>query len=327
MKETNGDKEIDGRKSTEKMREVETVNADTTDAGAEEATATGEGNQPTGDSQTGDNQPTDVSENDAENTARLVGEARRLSPLMSEDEARREMACRSRRGFLVAGASVIAAYGGWRWLKSSADADGIPSPLRRAHEFNERLTRAYFSRERTVRTFPSAQTQTPRVNGDFGLSQDFDPASWQLRVTGSSKDSSELRLTLDDIKQLPRTEMKTELKCIEGWSDMGHWAGARFADFAARHAATTGSGYVSLATPDGGYYVGLDIESALHPQTLLCYEMGGQPLTPEHGAPLRLYVPVKYGIKSLKRIGAIRFTDERPADFWAERGYDWYSGH
>ena len=67
--------------------------------------------------------------------------------------------------------------------------------------------------------------------------------------------------------------------------------------------------------------------STLHPQTLLCYEMEGRPLTPDHGAPLRLLIPVKYGIKSLKQIGTIRFTDRRPADYWAERGYDWYAGH
>ena len=85
--------------------------------------------------------------------------------------------------------------------------------------------------------------------------------------------------------------------------------------------------YAALATPGGGYYVGLDMASALHPQTLLCYEMDGRPLTPEHGAPLRLVIPVKYGIKNLKQIGTIRFTDVRPADYWAERGYDWYAGH
>jgi DMSO/TMAO reductase YedYZ molybdopterin-dependent catalytic subunit len=55
--------------------------------------------------------------------------------------------------------------------------------------------------------------------------------------------------------------------------------------------------------------------------------MNGQPLTPAHGAPLRLVITVKYGIKGIKRIGRIRFMDQRPADYWAERGYDWYSGH
>ncbi|MBV9306300.1 MAG: molybdopterin-dependent oxidoreductase, partial [Acidobacteriaceae bacterium] len=65
--------------------------------------------------------------------------------------------------------------------------------------------------------------------------------------------------------------------------------------------------------------------SALHPQTLLCYEMNGAPLTGEHGAPLRLVIPVKYGIKNLKRIGSITYTDQRPDDYWAERGYDYYA--
>ncbi len=147
-------------------------------------------------------------------------------------------------------------------------------------------------------------------------------------MKSSTEEDNALSLTLDDIKSLPKVEMTTELRCIEGWSDTGHWGGARFRDLVERHAqAASGKRYVSVETPGGGYYVGLDIQSAMHPQTLLCYEMQGQPLTPEHGAPLRLYLPIKYGIKSLKRIGTITFTDERPRDYWAERGYDWYSGH
>ncbi len=262
-----------------------------------------------------------------ENSAFLAGEARRISPVMGDDAARSEMRRRSRRGFLVGGVAVVAAYGGWRWLKSAETVDGIPAPLRRSHEFNEAWSRAYFDRSRLAREFPPEPSRIPRVNGGIGMEGDLDQATWRLQVAGSTDDSSALSLTLDDIRQLPRTEMTTELKCIEGWSDLGHWTGARFADFTDAYAPATHSRYVSLETPDGGYYVGLDIESAQHPQTLLCYEMGGQPLTPEHGAPLRLYVPVKYGIKSLKRIGRITFTDERPRDFWAERGYDWYSGH
>ena len=150
-----------------------------------------------------------------------------------------------------------------------------------------------------------------------------------------------LLLTLDDIKALPRVEMTTELKCIEGWSVVVNWTGARFSDFINRFQPATGNGFtpdaanqpenllpfVSLVTPDGGYYVGMDMPSILHPQTLLAYEMNGQPLTLEHGAPLRLVTPTKYGIKQIKRIGRIAFTGERPADYWAERGYDWYSGH
>lgn len=149
-----------------------------------------------------------------------------------------------------------------------------------------------------------------------------------------------LLLTLDDIKSLPRVELTAELKCIEGWSTIVNWAGARFSDFVARFLPNTKNGsppdfsrpqdflpYVSLVTPDGGYYVGMDMPSVLHPQTLLCYEMKGAPLPLQHGAPLRLVTPTKYGIKQIKRIGRIAFTTERPADFRAERGYDWYAGH
>jgi hypothetical protein len=304
----------------------------------------------------------------------------------ADAEVEREASRKSRRGFIVAGVSALAAIGGWEWLKTRRDDDGIPYPLRRVLEMNEGLARDYFRGSRLAPVFPREINKTPRVNGDIGLSDDFDAAKWSLNVVGladpdalltkrGAKKSGEdkednqgdennaeetadasdaadtfrdeiadepvVHLTLADIQQLPRVELMTQLKCIEGWADKGFWAGARLADFIAKYQPMTRSGnapdvhnkpddlvgYVSLATPDGEYYVGLDMASALHSQTLLVYEMGGQPLTPEHGAPLRLYVPVKYGIKSLKRIGTIRFTNKRPSDYWAERGYDWYAGH
>ena len=120
--------------------------------------------------------------------------------------------------------------------------------------------------------------------------------------------------------------MIVEFKCIEGWSTITHFGGVRFSDFAERYAPRSNAQYVSLVTPDGGYYVGWDIESIMHPQTLLCYEMDGMPLTIPHGAPLRLASPTKYGIKQIKRIGTIELTHERPRDYWAENGYDWYAG-
>jgi DMSO/TMAO reductase YedYZ molybdopterin-dependent catalytic subunit len=105
----------------------------------------------------------------------------------------------------------------------------------------------------------------------------------------------------------------------------------RFADFlAAFRLGQKASGefypYVGLATPDEEYYVSLDMASMLHPKTMLAMAINGVPLTPEHGAPLRLIVPVKYGIKNIKRIGSIEFADSAPPDYWAERGYDWYAG-
>jgi DMSO/TMAO reductase YedYZ molybdopterin-dependent catalytic subunit len=258
-----------------------------------------------------------------------------------------ELRRRSRRAFLTAGLAAVGAVSGWTWLKSRRDVDGLPWPLRLGHQVNEQVWTDFYDTSRLAPTFPRSRAEVPRVNGLIGLAGDFDPAAWTLRVeglapreVGEGSDPTSVVLTLDDIKALPRVEMVTEFKCIEGWSQVWYWAGARFSDFAARYGPATRSGrppdvandpgdlvrYVGMATPDGGYYVGLDMPSALHPQTLLCYEMNGEPLAPQHGAPLRLAVPVKYGIKNLKRIGVVRFTDRRPADFWAEYGYDWYSG-
>lgn len=230
---------------------------------------------------------------------------------------------RSRRSFLALGLGAAAGLAGWEWLTSRPEVGGLPYPLRTGLEFNRRVAERYFRSTALAPTYPPAMAREARVNGGEGLSAGFDPAAWRLRVTGAG---GSRQLTIDDIKRLPRVEMTTELRCIEGWSVIVTWAGSRLSEFAAQDQQTQAARFVSLNTPDGGYYVGLDIRSALHPQTLLCYEMNGRPLSLDHGAPLRLVTTVKYGIKSIKRIGEIAFTDRRPPDFWAERGYDWYAG-
>lgn len=256
------------------------------------------------------------------------------------DEAEREMQRKSRRSFLWAGVTLATGFAGWRIFTHNPQQDGILSPLRHALQFNENLSHSFFSSARLAPTFPVSMAQDMKVNGTYGVEDDLDMDAWHLKVEGAQGHSKPLILKMEDIKALPRVEMVTQHKCIEGWSVIVHWAGARFSDFAAQYMPPARSGqtpdlrsldslvrYVSMMTPDGNYYVGLDMESALHPQTLLCYEMNGQPLTEEHGAPLRLVIPIKYGIKSIKRIGTIAYTDKQPADYWAEQGYDWYSGH
>lgn len=243
----------------------------------------------------------------------------------------------TRRGFAWGGLAALGGLAGWRWVVTRSEEGGLPWPFRRVLELDERVARGLFRPSRLSREFPRAAATMPRVNGVIGLISDFDPTAWRLRVVGPAGERFARSFTLDEIRALPRVEMTTELRCVEGWSEVVHWAGARLADVASATGLAARGGrpgeagslldYASLETPDGDYYVGLDMASALHPQTLLCYEMDGQPLTPDHGAPLRLVIPLKYGIKNLKRVGTIRFTDARPADYWAERGYDWYAGH
>ncbi len=228
----------------------------------------------------------------------------------------------TRRSFLTGALAAAAAAGGVGWLKTRPNEDGVPWPLRRALRFNESIWRRAFRNGAAAPSFPTEVAEQPRVNGEIGLDDGAGVAGWQIHVIGSG--GRELHVRLEDVLRLPRVEHVTELKCIEGWSTVVRWAGVRLRDFAEHYRLS--APYVGLETPDGGYYVGLDAASALHAQTLLCYEMNGAALQAAHGAPLRLVIPVKYGIKNIKRIGTIRFTEDRPADYWAGRGYDWYAG-
>ena len=259
-----------------------------------------------------------------------------LTGAAAEQEIRRL----TRRSFTTGAVAALAGLGAWRWLTTATPEDGIPWPLRRVLRFNEWLAEGAYSPNRLAPTFPAASVRGPaRTNGLIGLAGDVDAAAWQLRVRHEGR-RGEQTIRLRAVQGLRRTELVTELKCVEGWGEVMHFSGVRFLDFVTKFGLATRSGrapdpegnpgdlyrYVSLATPDESYYVGLDLVSALHPQTLLCDVMNGRPLTREHGAPLRLYLAVKYGFKSLKRVGLIHFQDERPADYWGERGYDWYAG-
>jgi DMSO/TMAO reductase YedYZ molybdopterin-dependent catalytic subunit len=243
----------------------------------------------------------------------------------------------NRRNFIsFASFAVLAggAYGGWRMLyKSPLEAKGITAgarkPLRRALNKTELVFRRVFSNDHLVKTYPkSMAAKKVRVNSNIGMEapQKFDPATWTLNVIKSGGEV--LKVSLSDLMALPKTEIVYDFKCVEGWDQISHWAGVKFSDFIKHYQLDEYArlDYVGMETPDKQYYVGIDMPSAMHPQTLLAYEVNDKPLPLVHGAPLRLIIPVKYGIKNLKRIGTITFSNTRPRDYWAEAGYDYYSG-
>lgn len=254
---------------------------------------------------------------------------KKKQPLTVEQKIKRRNLISFGTFFVLGGA----AFGGWKWLyKSAVEQPGVTAgahkPLRRALNSTELFFRKIFSNNHLVATYPKSRAaRRVRVNSLIGLQDpSFKPEDWRLLVVGNG--GQVMSISIEEIKALPKTEIVYDFKCVEGWDQIQHWAGVTMVDFI-RHfqlEELAGKKYVGLETPDGKYYVGLDRESAYHPQTILAYEMNDQPLTSQHGAPLRLIIPVKYGIKNLKRIGKMQFSDARPRDYWAEQGYDYYSG-
>lgn len=244
----------------------------------------------------------------------------------------------NRRTFIsfgVFGAAAATGILGWRWLYNSpqevsAITGGQRVPLRRALNKTElAVRRLLYNENHLVKTYPKNRAaKNVRVNSDIGIEADkqFDINNWKLEV--KKQNGETLSIGLDELKTLPKTEIVYDFKCVEGWDQISHWGGVKFIDFLEHYQLQdqTKLQYVGMETPDKAYYVGLDMPSAIHPQTIMAYEVNEKPLPLENGAPLRLIIPTKYGIKNLKRIGTITFSNNRPHDYWAEQGYDYYSG-
>lgn len=238
----------------------------------------------------------------------------------------RELKRRTWISFSVFLLMVLLMVGTWVWLNRQPEIDETPKPFRQVFELNGKLWKSLSRTSRLNRSEPPPKGKLPRVNGKIGLEGPFNVEQWSLEAITNDQDpkSRHFTVTMKDIRALPRTETNLQFRCVEGWSEEMSFAGVKFSDFMKAYHLESHP-YVGLQTTDGEYYVSVDIESMMHEQTLLAYEMNGLPLRIENGAPLRLVIPVKYGIKNLKRIGKIFFSDQRPPDYWAERGYDWHA--
>jgi DMSO/TMAO reductase YedYZ molybdopterin-dependent catalytic subunit len=163
--------------------------------------------------------------------------------------------------------------------------------------------------------------------------------NWQLAVDGLVR--KPLTLTLEDIRTMPARTQITMHNCDEGWSAIGQWTGVQLSRVLQEAGLAPEARYVVfhcidelVRTPDrsGFYYESLDLFDALHPQTILAYEMNGNPLPVRHGAPLRLRVERQVGYKHAKyltRIEAVERLDrigKGKGGFWEDRGYQWYAG-
>jgi DMSO/TMAO reductase YedYZ molybdopterin-dependent catalytic subunit len=147
---------------------------------------------------------------------------------------------------------------------------------------------------------------------------------WTLTVTGSVQRPGDY--TLAQIQALPRFRQNTRHVCVEGWDVIGRFGGTRLSEFLGAIGADMTARYVYVECADN-YYESLDMATALHPQTLLCYEMYDQPLTREHGAPLRLAIPTKVGYKQAKYLTDLKVTNVLArVGYWEDQGYSSFYG-
>jgi len=192
----------------------------------------------------------------------------------------------------------------------------------------------------------SAITPTFKPNGsidpddpDYVAARQAGFADWKLEVGGLVE--RPMKLSLADLRALPSRSQITRHDCVEGWSCIGQWKGVQLSALLGAASLKPQARYLAFfcadtlePTPDntGRYYETIDLIDALHPQTILAYEMNFAPLPVEHGAPLRLRVERQLGYKMAKYVMRIEAIDGFGAiargrgGFWEDRGYEWYAG-
>jgi DMSO/TMAO reductase YedYZ molybdopterin-dependent catalytic subunit len=251
----------------------------------------------------------------------------------------------SRRDVLLFGAGAVAALAGGGFLlpqdtlsrlgvRRNMDSRGKEWFLNKALRIDDDVAEALYSGNRRVPTYTKSQI-TPLKNNYNGATPDPGYISgWNLTLDGLA---SGLGISLD-IRNLTTRfsvhEQITRLVCVEGWSAIAWWAGLRFDDLLrayppmsqAKWARVESSVNLDASGNPDPYFMSLDLGTARHPQTLLATHFNGQPLTVDHGAPLRLVVPVKLGLKNVKAITKITYSSEEPRDYWAQYGYSRYDG-
>ena len=247
----------------------------------------------------------------------------------------------SRRRFLRGGLAAAAGLSGLalatriagRYGLVPPDASGLYGPAETLTYASQRLLLAH---QPLAREFSRADiTRTVPVNGEVPfddtyqelLSGSFD--AWRLEVDGLV--GRPMSFSMADLRTLPAHSHITMQACEEGWSFIAEWTGVRLSDLLARVGAAPQARYV-VFFPFDDIWDSLDMADALHPQTLLAYAMNNAPLTPSHGAPLRVRVTRQLGYKSVKYLSRITVTDslagikDGRGSVSPSLGYSWYAG-
>jgi DMSO/TMAO reductase YedYZ molybdopterin-dependent catalytic subunit len=266
-------------------------------------------------------------------------------PLPVIDMAPRVMRYRTRRDVLAFGIGAAALITGAGYLlpkdtlsrigmRRDLSSRGKEWLLNNALRIDDDVAEALYSQNRMVPTYTRSQI-TPIKNNYNGITPEpWYISGWKLTLDGLASGVS-LSLNIQTLmNRFSVHDQITRFVCVEGWSAIAWWAGLRFDDLLRAYPPKSQAKWArvessvnldSSGNPDP-YFVSIDLATARHPQTLLATHHDGQPLTVEHGAPLRLLVPVKLGLKNVKAITRITYSAEEPRDYWTQYGYSSYDG-
>ncbi|MGH8208576.1 MAG: molybdopterin-dependent oxidoreductase [Steroidobacteraceae bacterium] len=228
-----------------------------------------------------------------------------------------------------------------------SQSEGVNSALDGAEGLTRSVQRLLLGRHALAPEYSVSDISTTfRANGT--INPDTDEynrhvqagfADWRLMVGGLVE--RPLELSLADLRQMAARTQITRHDCVEGWSCIAKWSGARLSAVLQQARLKPNARYLACYCADsleltldgsGQYYETIDLIDALHPQTILAYDMNDRPLTVRHGAPLRLRVERQLGYKMAKYImrveavASFRDIARGKGGYWEDRGYEWYAG-
>ena len=220
------------------------------------------------------------------------------------------------------------------WFEQILDsAESLTQAVQRL-VVGEALAREYTEADITP-NFRANGSTDPR-NSDYQALAGNNFADWQLEIGGLVERPA--KLSLAELRALPARTQITRHDCVEGWSCIGKWGGARLGPLLDRVGVKKEARYVMVFCADAldlsgdKYYESIDLAAAYHPQTILAYDMNDAPLAVAHGAPLRLRVERQLGYKMAKYVMRLELVDhfarfgEGRGGYWEDRGYEWYAG-
>jgi DMSO/TMAO reductase YedYZ molybdopterin-dependent catalytic subunit len=242
-----------------------------------------------------------------------------------------------------AGASAVALAG----CEKIAESPTAAKALLGAEGLNRRVQRTLQNRTALAPEFkpadisplfrPNGETQPQNPDYLALLPNNF--ADYRLVIDGLVEHPQSLSLA--DLRAAPARTQITRHDCVEGWSCIGQWTGARLGALLQRAGLKPEARYVIFhcydewdGPPGQGepYYESIDLVDAFHPQTILAYDLNGKPVPMENGAPLRLRLERQLGYKMAKYIRRIEVAStlshigDGHGGYWPDRGYDWYAG-